>query len=85
MAVAGVSLAVIRHSWVELLPMIGGILQTGGLWFPKEQTIRSFALAGAPFWLFYNFISRAYGAALGSFLTMLSAIIALLRYRDHKT
>ena len=34
----------------------------------------SFALAGAPFWLFYNFISRAYGAALGSFLTMLSAI-----------
>ncbi len=80
-AVAGLILANIQKSWIELLPIAGALLQTVGLWFQKEQTIRKFALAGAPFWLIYNFICQAYGAAVGSLLTMISVIVALLRYR----
>ena len=79
--VAGAILAIIRKSWIEWLPIAGALLQTGGLWFQKEQTIRKFALAGAPFWLLYNYLSQAYGAAFGSLLTILSALIAMLRYR----
>ena len=77
---AGSVLAVLRHSWLELLPVVGSLFQTGGLWFNDEQRIRRFALIGAPFWLIYNFLSMAYGAALGSLLMMISAIVALVRY-----
>ena len=78
---AGVTLAVVQRRWMELIPVFGTLLQTGGLWFSKEQTIRKFALAGAPFWLTYNFLSQAYGAAAGSLLSMISVTVALIRYR----
>ena len=79
---AGCALAIAQKSNLELLALAGALLQTGGLWFEKEQTIRKFALAGAPFWLVYNFLSMAYGAAVGTLLTMASAIVGLLRYRQ---
>ncbi len=81
---AGVTLAVIRKDPVELLPIAGALFQTGGLWFENEQTIRKFGLAGAPFWLIYNFISQAYGAALGSVLAICSVVIAMVRYRKKR-
>ena len=81
----GLSFAVAQRKWIELLPIAGAMLQTGGLWFNNEQTIRKYALAGAPFWLLYNFLSQAYGAAAGSLLTMVSAVIALLRYQKVKS
>jgi len=77
---AGLLLAYFRRDWVELLPIAGAGLQAGGLWFNKEQTIRRFGLAGAPFWLVYNFISQAYGAAVGAALTIVSTVIALIRF-----
>ena len=80
-AVAGMILANLQKSSVELLPIGGALFQTVGLWFQNEQTIRKFTLAGAPFWLIYNFICQAYGASVGALLTMFSAIIALVRYR----
>lgn len=79
---SGCALAIAQNSNLELLALAGALLQTGGLWFEKEQTIRKFALAGAPFWLVYNFLSMAYGAAVGTILTMASAIVGLLRYRQ---
>jgi len=80
----GSILALMQRDWVQLLPVIGALLQTGGLWFDNEQTIRKFGLAGAPFWLGYNFISQAYGASLGSALMIVSGITALLRYQKKK-
>lgn len=80
--VVGIVLAVVQRDPVELLPIAGALLQTGGLWFDDEQTIRKFGLGSAPFWLFYNFISQAYGAALGSVLAICSSIIAMVRYRN---
>ena len=80
-AAAGLTLALLQNSWIELLPIAGALFQTVGLWFQNEQTIRKFALAGAPFWLAYNFSSQAYGAALGSLLSIVSVLVALLRYR----
>ena len=84
-AAAGLALALIQREWLELLPIAGALLQTVGLWFQNEQTIRRFALAGAPFWLTYNFLSQAYGAALGSALSIVSVVVALLRYRKTRT
>lgn len=78
---AGVILAVIQQEPVEFIPVAGAIFQIGGLWFDDEQTIRKFGLLSAPFWLVYNFISRAYGPALGSVLAICSSLIAIVRYR----
>jgi len=77
----GLALAMVQKDWIELLPVAGALLQTNSLWFNKEQTIRKISLTGAPFWLAYNFISHAYGAALGSVLTIVSIVVALLRYQ----
>lgn len=78
---AGLTITIAQRNLVELLPIAGALFQAGGLWFEKEQTIRKFALLGAPFWLVYNSISMAYGAAVGAALTMVSAVVALVRYR----
>ena len=79
--VLGTFIAVLRKDCVELIPVAGALLQTGSLWLEDEQTIRKFGLASAPFWLTYNYISRAYGAAFGSVLTIVSTVTALIRYR----
>lgn len=79
--VVGVIIAVLQQDPIELIPIAGALLQTGGLWFEDEQTIRKFGLCAAPFWLVYNFVSQAYGAALGSVLAICSSAIAMVRYR----
>ena len=82
--IAGLAIAFIQRDPIELLPIAGALFQTGGLWYEDEQTIRKFGLCGAPFWLIYNFISQAYGAALGSVLAIVSIIISMIRYREKK-
>ena len=79
--VAGLAIAIIQRDPIELLPIAGALFQTGGLWCENEQTIRKFGLCSAPFWLIYNFISQAYGAAIGSVLVIVSVVTALIRYR----
>lgn len=80
-AVAGVALALLQKDWIELIPVAGALLQAGSLWRDDEQAIRLLSLFGSPFWLVYNYISQAYGAALGSVLSIVSIIVGLLRYR----
>ena len=84
-AAAGIAIAVLRKDYIELIPVVGAVFQTGGLWCEKEQNIRKLGLVGAPFWFVYNFISRAYGACLGSALVIVSAAVAIVRYRKEKT
>lgn len=79
--VVGLSSAYVQHDPIELIPIIGALFQTGGLWCDNEQTIRKFGLCGAPFWLIYNYISQAYGAALGSLIAILSIVTSMIRYR----
>lgn len=80
----GLASALIQKDPIELIPLAGALFQTGGLWFDNEQTIRKFGLCSAPFWLVYNFISQAYGAALGSVLAIVSIVVAMVRYRNCK-
>ena len=81
-AAVGLASAVLQRDAIELIPIAGALLQTGGLWFDNEQTIRKFGLLGVPFWLVYNYISQAYGAALGSVIAIISITVAMVRYRN---
>lgn len=80
-AAVGLISACLQREWIELLPIAGALFQTGGLWCNNEQTIRKLGLCSAPFWLIYNYISHAYGPALGSLIAIISIIVSLIRYR----
>ncbi len=77
----GVAIAIANRSWLDLLPIFGVLLHTGAFWLSRERVIRIVSLIGSPFWLTYNFASRAYGSAIGDLLTMGSIVIALIKYR----
>lgn len=78
----GLLLAVLQRSWIEVIPVVGAAFQAFSMFCDNEQTIRKFGLCSAPCWLVYNFISKAYGAALGSVCIIISIISSLIRYRQ---
>ena len=82
--IVGLGIAIVRRSLIELIPVAGALFSTISLWCDDEQTLRKFGLCSAPFWLVYNFISKAYGPTLGSLLAMISIIVSLIRYRKNK-
>ncbi|MBQ2734642.1 MAG: YgjV family protein [Clostridia bacterium] len=80
MVVGGVVLYLWFGDIYSPLPVIGVMLQTGAFWLDDEKKIRRMSLAGCPFWVSYNFISRAYGSVVGDLLSIVSLVIAMIRY-----
>lgn len=64
----------------SLFPIAGAILQTSAFWMTSEKRIRQVSFLGTPFWLVYNFVSQAYGSAIGSVLCIISIGTAIYRY-----
>ena len=64
----------------SLLPILGVIFETLGLWLKNEKHIRLVSFFGAPFWLAYNILCRAYGSSIGNVITMISILVAIVRY-----
>ena len=64
----------------SLIAIAGVLFETGGLWLKHERHIRIVSFFGAPCWLAYNLVSSAYGSAIGNIMTMLSILIAIVRY-----
>ena len=81
---AGVTICLLNKNPLDLLPIAGVLLHTGAFWIRSERIIRRVSLLGSPFWLVYNFASRAYGSAIGDVLTMVSIVIAMIRYKKEK-
>ena len=79
--VAGLAICIAKRSLTDLLPIVGVLFHTCAFWLNDERMIRRVSLAGSPFWLVYNLISRAYGSAIGDVLTIISIISAMLKYR----
>lgn len=79
--IVGVGL-LLYESPLSLLPIAGVLLHTTAFWINDERIIRRVSLLGSPFWLVYNFASRAYGSAVGDALTMVSIVTAMIKYRS---
>ena len=79
---AGVLIACINRNWLDLLAVLGVLLHTSAFWLSNEKRIRQVSLLGSPFWFVYNFLSRAYGSAIGDLLTISSILLAMARYKD---
>ena len=69
------------ESPLSLLPIVGILFHTTAFWISDEKIIRRVSLLGSPFWFVYNFCSRAYGSAVGDALSMVSIVIAMIKYR----
>ena len=82
--IIGLIIVKVQNNWIEFLPIGGAVFQVISLWCDDEQTLRKFGLCSAPFWLVYNFVSKAYGASLGSAFAIVSIIVSLIRYRKKK-
>lgn len=67
---------------IDLLPIAGVLLHTSAFFIRDERVIRRVSLAGSPFWLAYNLLSRAYGSAVGDALSIASITLAMIRYRS---
>ena len=65
---------------ISLLAVAGVLFESASNWMKKEKTIRLVSLPAVPCWLIYNLAAGAYGAAIGSFLALLSLISAMIRY-----
>lgn len=79
---AGVIIAFSNKSFLDLFALAGVLLEINALWLTSEKAIRWVSLFSAPFWFTYNFLSCAYGSALGNIFMMISIIIAMIRYRN---
>ena len=66
-----------------ILSILGVLFETIALWFTKENHIRIVSLLGAPCWFVYNMLCGAYASAVGSVLTIISIIVALVRYKKN--
>lgn len=84
LVIIGVGLLLYENIF-SLLPIVGVLLHTGAFWLRDERTIRRISLLGSPFWLAYNLVSRAYGSCVGDLLTMVSIVVAMVKYRKKKT
>ena len=82
--IAGLIVAYLNKSFLDIFPIIGVLLHTSAFWMNDEKIIRRVSLLGSPFWFVYNFLSSAYGSAIGDILTMVSIIIAMIKYRGAK-
>ena len=79
LAILGAGLSFYKNIF-SLFPVVGAILQTSAFWIASEKRIRQVSFLGAPFWLVYNFVSQAYGSAVGSLLSIVSIGLAICRY-----
>lgn len=91
LAVVGIDLVIVAiglllyESPLSLLPIVGILFHTTAFWISDERIIRWVSLLGSPFWFVYNFASQAYGSSVGDLLTMVSIVIAMIKYRNIKT
>ena len=70
-------------SWLELFPFFGTVTFIFSVLLPKERDVRIFSFLNALVYCIYNLIYLNI-AALSQVLTMISIIVAMIRYREKK-
>lgn len=71
-------------SWMDILPFFGVLTFIISIYVPKERDVRIFTFLNALVYLVYNALNLNV-AAISQVLTMISIIVALVRYREKKT
>ncbi len=64
----------------SLLPIAGMSLGTLSFWMTDPRKLRLFILSTTPFWITYNFISGSIAGTMLEVFSMISIIIAIIRF-----
>lgn len=67
-------------NWTSILPLIGSVFSTTGLWQNQPRRIRLFALTMVPVWFAYNFLNGSYPGMLGDLVTFSSVAVGMYRF-----
>ena len=70
-------------SWRDALPFLGTVTFVLSVLLPKERDVRIFSFLNALVYFIYNLLYLNV-AAVSQMLTMISIVIALIRYREKK-
>lgn len=70
-------------SWLDALPFLGIVTFICSVFVPKERDVRVFTLLNALVYLVYNALNLNV-AAVSQVLTIISVVVALVRYREKK-
>jgi hypothetical protein len=68
-------------SWLDILPFFGVLTFIISVYVPRERDVRIFTLLNALVYLVYNALNMNI-AAVSQVLTIISVIVALVRYRE---
>ncbi len=70
------------EGWVTLLAVIPKLITSVSYGIRNEKLLRYITMPSCLFWIAYNCIVGNYEAAVSDFLTWVSIIVAIIRYRD---
>ncbi len=70
-------------SLLDVLPIVCAIIYCGTILTKKEANIRKLMLANQGIWLIFDIIVWAYTFSISNILTIISTLIAIIRY-DYK-
>lgn len=71
-------------SWMDIFPFFGIVTFIFSVFVPKERDVRIFTLLNALVYFIYNLLNLNI-AAISQMLTMISVVIAMIRYREGKS
>ncbi len=72
------------EAWYSILPTVGTVIATIGLRISDENLLRKLVLIAQPPWLAYNLIISSYPGAIATSFTIVSLVVALVRYGGFK-
>lgn len=80
------TLGIITFSeWYSVLPIIGTAIATVALRINDENTLRKVYITSVPPWIVYNVLANSIPGAISSTFTLVSLVIALIRFDGLKT
>lgn len=71
-------------AWYSVLPIIGTVIATIALRIGDENTLRKVYIFSVPPWIVYNILAHSVPGAVSSAFTLVSLIVALIRYDKPK-
>lgn len=78
---ASIAFGVITYeAWYSVLPVVGTVTATIALRISDENTLRKVYVFSVPPWVAYNVIVHSVPGAISSIFTLISIVVALIRY-----
>ena len=71
--------------WLSLLPTVGMVVSSFGLWADAPRTVRRLNLPGSLLWLTYNWFSHSWAGFLTECCNTCSILVAMYRFDRRKS